>query len=162
MVRGQMHRIGPQYAAEDGKDAFEHVVVHLHEERQGLGRLLGRGLGRLVDGLEPESAFDACDLGGELLVLGINAALGGATAGIAQELNGGSFLEGLREGAAGGAVVYAGKRLNTLDVDQAGLVGRMLGAVGASVIRNSAAARPPTAEPAPEEEEPLRLRQKRA
>lgn len=90
----------------------------------------------------PAGARAQADIGTDLVVLGINALLGGATAGIARELNDGAFLEGLGGGAAGGAAVYVGKRLNTMKVDEAGLVGRMIGAVGTSMIRNSAAARP--------------------
>lgn len=80
---------------------------------------------------------------GELAVFAANVLLGGVTAGVSARLHGASFLDGLGDGALGGAAVYAGKRLSTAHVPGAGLAGRVVGCVGASVIRNAAIARPP-------------------
>lgn len=74
---------------------------------------------------------------GELATLGINAALGGLSAGVLQQLRGGSFGRGFVAGAAGGAVAFAGKRLAVERFDGAGLLGRELHAVGASMVANA-------------------------
>jgi hypothetical protein len=74
---------------------------------------------------------------GELASLGANALLGAVSGGIMQELRGGSFRRGFARGAAGGAVVYAGKRLAVERFDGAGLAGRQLAAVGGSMVRNA-------------------------
>ena len=66
-----------------------------------------------------------------------NAALGGLTAALVQTLRGGSFWEALRDGAVGGAFAYAGKRIAVEDFWGAGLLGREVAAVGASVVRNA-------------------------
>lgn len=66
-----------------------------------------------------------------------NALINGLTAGIAQELRGGSFRDGFTRGALGGAIVYAGKRLAVEDFDGAGLLGREVAAVGGSIVRNA-------------------------
>jgi hypothetical protein len=74
---------------------------------------------------------------GQFTVLSANAVLGGLTAGILQELRGGSFKDGFARGALGGSVVYAGKRIAASRFDGAGLTGREVAAVGASVVRNA-------------------------
>ncbi|HUH11634.1 MAG TPA: hypothetical protein VMK65_00935 [Longimicrobiales bacterium] len=79
---------------------------------------------------------------GQFTVLAGNAALGALSAGILQELRGGSFRDGFTRGAAGGAVVYAGKRLAVQEFDGSGLLGRQVAAVGSSMVRNAAEARP--------------------
>jgi len=74
----------------------------------------------------------------------INAALGGLSAGGLRVLRGGSLREGLEAGmagAAGGALVYAGKRVAVQRWDGAGLVGREVAAVGSSMAWNAAAGR---------------------
>jgi len=71
------------------------------------------------------------------LVLGINAAIGGVTAGLLRQARGGSFREGFAAGAAGGTVVYAGKWLSAEGFWGAGIAGRQVAAVGSSVIRNA-------------------------
>lgn len=68
--------------------------------------------------------------------------LGGLTAGIVQRLRGGSFSDGFARGAVGGAVAYAGRRIAAERFDGAGLLGRQVGAVGASVVRNASERRP--------------------
>ena len=70
-----------------------------------------------------------------------NAALGGLTAGVLRRVRGGSFREGFWAGAAGGALVYAGKRVAVQRWDGAGLLGRELAAVGASVTWNASSGR---------------------
>ena len=79
---------------------------------------------------------------GELASLSGNAALGGLTAALIQELRGGSFWEAFLDGALGGAVVYAGKRIagKRIAVERfygAGLAGREVAAVGTSMVRNA-------------------------
>lgn len=71
-------------------------------------------------------------------VFGINAALGGVTSGILRAARGGSFWEGLAGGAAGGGLVYAGKRITVEHFDGAGFVGREVAAVGNSIVHNMA------------------------
>ncbi|MGQ0562544.1 MAG: hypothetical protein ACT443_11800 [Gemmatimonadota bacterium] len=74
---------------------------------------------------------------GQFTVLSANAVLGGLTAGLFQELRGGSFKDGFTRGALGGAAIYAGKRVAAQRFSGAGLLGRELAAVGASVVRNA-------------------------
>ena len=74
---------------------------------------------------------------GELAFLSGNAALGGLTAALIQELRGGSFWEAFLDGALGGAVVYAGKRIAVERFYGAGLAGREVAAVGTSMVRNA-------------------------
>lgn len=74
----------------------------------------------------------------------INAALGGVTAGALRMLRGGSLRQGLTSGAigaAGGALVYAGKRVAVERWSGAGFVGREVAAVGSSVVWNASAGR---------------------
>jgi hypothetical protein len=75
---------------------------------------------------------------GELQVVGVNAALGGVTAGVFSKARGGSFVRAFARGLAGGTGVYAGKRLATARFTTAGLLGREIAAVGSSVVRNAA------------------------
>ncbi len=79
---------------------------------------------------------------GEAAFLGANTLLGGLTAGLLQAIRGGSFSDGFTGGALGGAIVYAGKRVSVGRFAGAGLLGRELAAVGASVVRNAADAKP--------------------
>jgi len=80
--------------------------------------------------------------GEELAVIGGNVLIGALSAGIWQELRGGSFQDGFTRGALGGAVGYAGKRLMSARFAGAGLLGREVAAVGHSMIRNAAERRP--------------------
>ena len=66
-----------------------------------------------------------------------NALLGGLSAGLIQELKGGSFRDGFTRGALGGAIIYAGKRVAAERFTGAGLLGREVAAVGSSVVRNA-------------------------
>ncbi|HEX2206453.1 MAG TPA: hypothetical protein VHG93_02165 [Longimicrobium sp.] len=86
---------------------------------------------------------DADDWNGEVATLTLNALLGGVTAGTVRALRGGSFGEGFALGAAGGALVYTGKRIAVQGWDGAGLAGREVAALGTSVIRNTADGRAP-------------------
>lgn len=84
----------------------------------------------------------ASDAAGEAAFLGINALVGGLTAGVWQELSGGAFEKGFAGGALGGGVAYAGKRVAAESFAGAGFLGRDLAAVGGSVVRNAADGRP--------------------
>ena len=90
----------------------------------------------------PEADGWASDAVGEAAFLSVNAVVGGLTAGLWQELTGGSFAEGLAGGVLGGSVVYAGKRVAASSFPGAGFLGRDLAATGSSVVRNAAEARP--------------------
>ena len=79
---------------------------------------------------------------GQLTALSANALVGALTAGVWQELRGGSFKDGFTRGALGGSFAYTGKRIAARQFDGAGLLGREIAAVGASVVRNAAEARP--------------------
>ena len=74
---------------------------------------------------------------GELAFVSGNAALGGLTAALIQQLRGGSFWEAFLDGALGGALAYAGKRISVERFYGAGLVGREVAAVGTSMVRNA-------------------------
>lgn len=67
----------------------------------------------------------------------VNMLLSGVTAGITQELRGGSFKDGFTRGSFGGLFIYAGKRVAVEDFDGAGLLGRQINAVGTSIVRNA-------------------------
>ena len=92
-------------------------------------------VGSSVAGHDPPA--DRPTWAGDLAFLSGNAALGGLTAGLIQTLRGGSFWGAFRDGALGGAVSYAGRRVASEPFDGAGLVGREVAAVGASLVRNA-------------------------
>jgi hypothetical protein len=73
----------------------------------------------------------------ELAVLSGNALLGGVSAGVLHRLRGGSFGDAFLRGLGGGAVIYGGKRIAVERFGGAGLVGRQVAAVGASMVRNA-------------------------
>jgi hypothetical protein len=75
---------------------------------------------------------------GDLAFLGGNAALGGLAAGLVRALRGGSFWDAFPGGALGGALSYTGRRVAVETFPAAGLLGREVGAVGGSVVRNAA------------------------
>ncbi|HEX8691963.1 MAG TPA: hypothetical protein VF746_06070 [Longimicrobium sp.] len=89
---------------------------------------------------EPEARLS---FAGEVQTAAINSALGGVTAGLLRRARGGSFREGFLAGAAGGALVYAGKRVAAEPWGGAGLLGREVAAVGSSVVWNASAGRAP-------------------
>lgn len=74
---------------------------------------------------------------GQFTVLSANSVLSGVTAGLFQELRGGSFKDGFTRGAMGGAIIYAGKRVAVERFAGAGFIGREVSAVGSSVVRNA-------------------------
>ena len=74
---------------------------------------------------------------GQFATLSANAALGGVTAGLFQLFRGGSFKDGFTRGALGGTIIYAGKRVAAERFDGAGLIGREVASIGASVVRNA-------------------------
>lgn len=74
---------------------------------------------------------------GQFTTLSANAAIGGLTAGIVQKLRGGSFKDGFTRGAFGGSVIYGGKWLVGQRFYGAGMLGRTMGGVGASMVRNA-------------------------
>jgi hypothetical protein len=80
--------------------------------------------------------------GEQAVVLGVNAALGGVTAGVTQLLRGGSFIDGFARGVVGGGLVYTGKRIAVGQFDGAGLLGRHVAAVGSSIVLNASDGRP--------------------
>lgn len=83
---------------------------------------------------------------GELASLGVNSLLGGLSGGILQELRGKSFRDGFARGAVGGSIIYVGKRVVVDRYQFAGLLGRQIGAVGESVVRNAGAGTPSLSE----------------
>jgi hypothetical protein len=76
----------------------------------------------------------------------VNSLLGALSAGVQQELRGGSFRDGFTRGAVGGSIVYVAKRVVAGEFDGAGLLGRELGSIGASVVRNAGAGQPSLSE----------------
>lgn len=107
----------------------------------GCGGVLATVVGLLVASGSAERAWAQVTLTSEVAALGANALLGGLGSGIAAWLRGESFAEAFTVGAAGGAVVFVGKRVATIRVPGAGLGGRVVGAVGASMVRNAATGR---------------------
>lgn len=79
---------------------------------------------------------------GDAAFMAINALVGGVTAGLWQALSDGSFADGFAGGALGGGVAYVGKRLAAETFAGAGFLGRDVAAVGSSIVRNAAEARP--------------------
>ena len=71
----------------------------------------------------------------------VNAALGGLTSGLLARARGKSFRAAFVRGAAGGALVYAGKRTAVESFEGAGLLGRELAAVGGSIAVNASEGR---------------------
>ncbi len=80
---------------------------------------------------------------GEFASLSANALLGGLTAGIVRRMGGGEFAPAFVQGLLGGGAVYAGRRVAAERFDGAGLLGRQVAAVGASIVRNAGDAAPP-------------------
>ena len=74
---------------------------------------------------------------GHFTTASANALLSGVTAGLIQEIRGGSFRDGFTRGALGGAVIYVGKHVVAQDFSGAGLIGRQVSAVGTSIVRNA-------------------------
>jgi hypothetical protein len=79
---------------------------------------------------------------GEARTLAVNTALGGLTAGVLRVAHGGRFGGAFVRGAAGGALVYAGKRTVVQHFAGAGLFGRQVASVGSSISYNAGEGRP--------------------
>lgn len=77
---------------------------------------------------------------------GANAIIAGGIAGLARWFRGGEFLDGFAWGAVGGAAAFVGRRVAAESFTAAGLLGREINAVGASVTRNAWYAESPTQE----------------
>jgi len=77
----------------------------------------------------------------QLVAAGINAAVGGLTAGAWQGLSGKSFWKGFARGAGGGIMVFAGKRLIAERSPAWWWTGRELAAIGSSEVANAASGR---------------------
>ena len=73
----------------------------------------------------------------DFTLLSANVLVSAVSAGAVQKARGGSFRDGFARGAAGGAGVYAGKRIAAARWGGAGLVGRQVGSVGSSVVWNA-------------------------
>lgn len=74
----------------------------------------------------------------DLALAALNAALGGVAAGILRAATHRGFAHGFVGGAFGGAVSYAGRRISAEEFAGAGLMGREVGAIGASMTRSAA------------------------
>jgi hypothetical protein len=84
------------------------------------------------------------DFGGDLnhpVLLGVNALLGGLTAGVGRWLSGGPIHHGVGWGLAGGALGYTGRLIAVQDFSGAGLLGRQVNGVGTSLVANAVANR---------------------
>lgn len=71
----------------------------------------------------------------------MNVLAGGVTAATTAWLRGEAVGKGFLKGCAGGAVVFAGKRLAAERFDGAGLLGRQIGGIGGSMVANGGAGR---------------------
>lgn len=71
-----------------------------------------------------------------------NAFTGGVTAALTAWLRDEDVGRAVVRGMVGGAIVFAGKRIVVEDFGGAGLLGRQVGAVGSSVVRNAGAGAP--------------------
>jgi len=86
--------------------------------------------------------FDSPRWAGELAAISANGLIGGLTAGVMRHFRGGSFQDGFVRGLLGGVASWAGKHVAARRFDGAGLIGREVSAVGASMVRNAGEARP--------------------
>jgi hypothetical protein len=89
----------------------------------------------------PAADVSSPSAGRQLQTVGINALLGGVTAAATRIVRGEPVGDAFWNGAIGGGLIYAGKRVAVEDFGGAGLLGRELASVGGSVIRNAAAGR---------------------
>jgi len=86
----------------------------------------------------PPAAPDGANWQGHALALGLNAAVGGVSAGILQMIRGGSFRDGFRPGSLGGGITYVGKVMAVESFFGAGFLGREVAAVGSSISHSAA------------------------
>lgn len=89
----------------------------------------------------PGLVLDEAGLRQELTTAGLNALIGGTTAALFRVLHGEPAWSAFWEGALGGGVAYAGKRVAVERFDGAGFLGRELASVGGSMVRNASAGR---------------------
>jgi hypothetical protein len=75
---------------------------------------------------------------GHVAAAGVNAAVHGLTAGVWAAVHGRDFSDAFVLGAAGGTLTYGGKAMVGQRWDGAGLLGRQVAALGASLTRNAA------------------------
>jgi len=85
-------------------------------------------------------------IGAHARVFGINALLGGLTAGVRSQIRGDGFGRAFLLGTAGGGLNYGGKLLSVEPVWGAGLAGRQVASVGSSIVRNASEGRGPMEE----------------
>ncbi|HSJ13501.1 MAG TPA: hypothetical protein VK939_03745 [Longimicrobiales bacterium] len=86
---------------------------------------------------EADATASPPDWAGDLGFAAGNAAVGGLAAGIVRSLRGDAFWPAFRDGALGGALSYGGRRVAAAGFDGAGFLGREIGAVGTSIVRNA-------------------------
>jgi hypothetical protein len=86
--------------------------------------------------VEAGCTIDAPRWIGEFATLGVNAVMGGLTAGLVRSFRGQPFAPAFVAGALGGATTYAGKRVAVERFAGAGAMGRLVAATGASMVRN--------------------------
>lgn len=85
----------------------------------------------------PATTFSRTGLEHELATAGANAVLGGVTAAVGRLLRGEPVWDAVWQGALGGGLAYAGKRVAVERFYGAGLLGRQLASVGGSVVRSA-------------------------
>jgi hypothetical protein len=73
----------------------------------------------------------------EFATLSANGVIGGLTAGLVRHFRGDSFADAFVAGALGGVTTYAGKRVVAERFAGAGMLGRLISAAGASMVRNA-------------------------
>lgn len=104
----------------------------------------GGAAAQVACGSGPECAAPASSRtspGEQLFTAGMNALVGGVTAAVTRVVRGEPIDGAFWTGALGGGVVYAGKRVAVEPFAGAGLMGRELASVGASITRNAGAGR---------------------
>ncbi len=74
----------------------------------------------------------------DLQLVGANALISGLTAGLSSLTRGRDFSPAFISGFVGGGLSYVGKMVSAADFTASGLLGRQLGAVGASAVRSAA------------------------
>jgi hypothetical protein len=109
---------------------------------RGLRAGVGLGLVLLLAGPAAASAQDTgFDWSTEAAVFGVNALLGGASAGVAALVRREPPLPAFARGVAGGGLIYAGKRIAVDPRPGTGLIGRQVASVGGSMVGNAVAGR---------------------
>ena len=99
-------------------------------------------LGGFLLNAVPAAAQEAdLDWSEEAELLGVNALLGGVSAGLAAAIRGDSFVRAFLDGAGGGGLAYFGKRVASRPDGGAGLLGRQIASFGSSVVGNVVAGR---------------------